>query len=135
MDRVFTNDVWLLQYNNSEARFLSHCISDYAPMITNLGFNVLRGPKPFKFFNHWGKLEEFLPIVKKAWNTELSGTKMFVVVQKLKQVKLALKSLIKENQPNWIKGSSKAKPKLEAFQSNLNNRSLQSGDLANLHWL
>ncbi|MQM15348.1 hypothetical protein Taro_048289 [Colocasia esculenta] len=52
---------------------------------------VAGGPKPFKFFNMWANHSEFMPIVEKAWATQIRGTPLFVLCQKLRAMKNALK--------------------------------------------
>lgn len=68
-----------------------HSVSNHSSMVVNIGANIFGGPKPFKFFTHWGKLEKFLPTVQRAQDTPISGSKMYAVVHKLKEVKKPLK--------------------------------------------
>lgn len=93
LDRVLVNDRWLISLPNSEARFLSHCVSDHTPMLASLGIHFDGGPKPFKFFNHWIDFPEFKSTVSKAWNLKFNGHKMFILSCKFKAVKDALKML------------------------------------------
>ena len=48
LDRVLVNDQWLMHLPNSEANFLSHCVSDHCLMLVFLGLQFAGGPKPFK---------------------------------------------------------------------------------------
>ena len=47
---------------------------------------------PFKFFNFWADHPAFLEIVKDAWGSDIYGTPMYRMAQKLKRVKVALKT-------------------------------------------
>lgn len=54
-------------------------LNDYSP------------PKPSKFFNFWSKQPDFLKTVQGAWPSENGGSPMFVLLEKLKNVKNALR--------------------------------------------
>ncbi|GKE00998.1 hypothetical protein Tco_1388981 [Tanacetum coccineum] len=51
------------------------------------------GKKAFKFANFIADKEEFLPLIKKLWETEYDGCQMFKKVKKLKSLKKDLKKL------------------------------------------
>ena len=93
LDRVLVNDQWLHFLPNSEASFLSHCVSDHTSMLVSLGIHYAGGPKPFKFFNFWRDFPEFKQIVLEAWKLPVRGHKMYVLQRKLQAVKGALKDL------------------------------------------
>lgn len=57
-------------------------------LISDSDHVVVRGP--FRYFNAWAKEENFYNFVKNASIAETSGTAMFRVVQKLKNVKRVL---------------------------------------------
>ncbi|MQL91120.1 hypothetical protein Taro_023718 [Colocasia esculenta] len=49
------------------------------------------GPKPFRFFNMWTQHTDFISVVQAAWSLDVQGTPLFVLYQKLRTVKKALK--------------------------------------------
>ena len=46
---------------------------------------------PFKFFDFWADHPRFLPLISEKWCKEVRGTPMYVLFNKLKNVKGALK--------------------------------------------
>ena len=53
------------------------------------------GPKPFKHLNFWAKCEGYRDVITKGWSIVIPGYPQYQVVQKLKEVKKALKEWIK----------------------------------------
>jgi exonuclease III len=71
-------------------------ISDHCP-IWLLTSNQNWGPKPFKFNNCWIDHPEFFNFVKSSWESmEIQGKKAFVIKEKLKRLKIALKTWNRE---------------------------------------
>ncbi|XP_060210242.1 uncharacterized protein LOC132637116 [Lycium barbarum] len=91
IDRAIVNSNWIQQYPQLEATVLDPYFSDHSPLCVKFD-DLLMKPKPFKFFNHLTQHPEFLNHVRSAWGTQ-TATRMAPVWNKLKQVKLALKSL------------------------------------------
>lgn len=48
-------------------------------------------PKPIRFFYMWTEHKDFLNVAKEVWNNPIHGDPLFIVVQKLKAVKMKLK--------------------------------------------
>lgn len=70
-------------------RFLDHCAS-----IADFGNPFQMKDEPFKIFNFLTKHEQFLNTVRDVWrNTEIRGCKMFILTQKLRVLKAALRKL------------------------------------------
>lgn len=66
-------------------------ISDHCP-IWLLSSNLNWGPKPFKFNNCWADHPDFLSFVKTTWEgITIHGKKAFILKEKLKKLKEALK--------------------------------------------
>ncbi|XP_048498217.1 uncharacterized protein LOC109134680 [Beta vulgaris subsp. vulgaris] len=57
---------------------------------------VTGGKKPFRFFKMWQTHPQYMDIITQAWQQTQSGTKMFLLVKKLKAVKGELKKLNRE---------------------------------------
>ncbi|XP_021850758.1 uncharacterized protein [Spinacia oleracea] len=94
LDRVLINQAWLTQYPNTEVCFKNEGYFDHCPGTVSVYRYLAAGKKPFKFFSMWQEAPQYKDIVMTAWN--MSGTPMYQVVQKLKNVKIALKKLNKE---------------------------------------
>ena len=95
LDRVLANPKWFDSYSAAEVCFLSEGAFDHSPGLLTVYPKNNGGKKPFKYFTMWKSAPKFSEIVKTQWDTPISGSKMFVVVSKLKRVKLALKELNK----------------------------------------
>ena len=50
-------------------------------------------PAPFKFLNVWADREDFLDIVKSAWESPIRGTPIYSFTAKLRLLKHSLKTL------------------------------------------
>lgn len=57
----------------------------------------MRKTKPFRFLNSWVESDDFYGLVEKIWNSQFLGCKMYILVAKLKLLKVKLK--------NWHKAS------------------------------
>ena len=95
LDRVLANPKWFDSYSAAEVCFLSEGAFDHSPGLLTVYPKNNGGKKPFKYFTMWKSAPKFSEIVKTQWDRPISGSKMFVVVSKLKRVKLALKELNK----------------------------------------
>ena len=84
--------MWDLAFPTAVVNFLPEGIFDHSPMIIST-VDMPQGLKPFKFYNHWVFHEHFEDTVKQDWNQNFMGTRMFKVVQKLKQLKPLLKEM------------------------------------------
>ncbi|KAA8521347.1 hypothetical protein F0562_012015 [Nyssa sinensis] len=93
LDRVLANDRWMVDFSNSEVKFLPSSVSDHSPMIVRTRVDVKCKGRSFKFFNFWLECEAFEPAVRKAWNQDVEGYAMFILSRKLKVMKKELKLL------------------------------------------
>ncbi|XP_074277953.1 uncharacterized protein LOC141601558 [Silene latifolia] len=97
LDRVLANSEWLHIYPDGYAEALPSGLSDHSPLVISLFTKLQHRPSPFKYLNCWGQDPLFLPMVQKEWQSGISGCKMYVLVQHLRKLKTALKSLHKES--------------------------------------
>ena len=82
IDRVMGNHSWETTFPTVEAAFLPEGDFDHTPMLFHF-FKQHRRTCSFKFFNHWGKREEFLGVIQDIWNTPIQGLKSHQIIQKL----------------------------------------------------
>ena len=73
-------------------------------------------PKPFKFFNYWVDLANFLDWAQEAWNTNVERFPMFQLYSKLKVVKWVLNKMNVDKFGNISQRVFKARQKLELVQ-------------------
>ena len=93
LDRCLQNEYCLDMFSNALTEVQHPGLSDHCPLVTSL--NVRPVPErrkyfPFKFFNFWADHPAFLEIVKEAWESDVHGTPMYKLTQKLKRVKASL---------------------------------------------
>ena len=91
LDRILVNLLWISSFSNSAAEFFPHGISDHSPGLVDLGMIKPKKNKPFKFYNFWTTMDEFLPLVEEVWKANIKGTAQFQLVHKLKLLKKLLK--------------------------------------------
>ena len=97
IDRVMSNQLWDDTFPTPEAVFLPEGDFDHTPMLVQF-FKQHQRNKPFKFFNHWGKRENFLSLIQGIWNYPAHGPKSFLITQKLKRVKQLCRDKFKKDE-------------------------------------
>ncbi|XP_060965582.1 uncharacterized protein LOC133034505 [Cannabis sativa] len=100
IDRVLANQEWLNKYETAEVVFLNEGLFDHCPAIISLYPVVASGLKPFKYFRMWKAHSKFESCLVDIWSKQLSGSKMFQVVTKLRSLKVALKDINREGFSN-----------------------------------
>ncbi|XP_074301544.1 uncharacterized protein LOC141632943 [Silene latifolia] len=93
IDRAMVNDEWLLQFQDTITMFHPKGLFDHCPCTMVLNFEGGYRKGSFKYFNMWGKDYKFIPVVKRIWEQQVAGFKMFQFVKKLKAFKKPLKDL------------------------------------------
>ncbi|XP_077226384.1 uncharacterized protein LOC143862957 [Tasmannia lanceolata] len=91
LDRVLVSEEWLYQYPSSFASYLHPGLSDHTPITIQLNQSPQIPKPPFKFFSMWLEDLSVFEVVERAWNIEIDGSPLFIVVKKLKEVKGSLK--------------------------------------------
>ncbi|XP_074304161.1 uncharacterized protein LOC141638873 [Silene latifolia] len=112
IDRVMANDEWILNGPDGGITFLPEGLYDHSPCLIEFWTDHTRQKPSFKYFNMWGKHEQFKDIVQKAWQQDIHGCRMFQVVKKLKWLKQPLKKLNKEGYGD-IKNAAKTFKELD----------------------
>lgn len=93
---------------------------DHCPCIMRLFGCNGNVKKPFRFFNTWIDAPGYQEVVQQAWNSDVRGTDMFIVVKKLKKVKEALKVLNLTNFSSVESADDSANADLARVQCELN---------------
>ncbi|XP_042485821.1 uncharacterized protein LOC122066061 [Macadamia integrifolia] len=116
LDRSFCNGKWIDVFRNVKQRVLLSSVSDHAPLIV-VSDDVQRPTNiPFRFHSFWMENDQFISVVEEAWKTSIGGNPIFVLAQKLKQVKENLKVWARANFPNLNDEVDKAKLELKKVQ-------------------
>lgn len=69
LDRALVNQSWLSRYPLSSAHFEAGGISDHARCLIRTAGITNDARKPFRFFNYLAEHKDFLPTVKRVWDT------------------------------------------------------------------
>ncbi|KAK3042146.1 hypothetical protein RJ639_001266 [Escallonia herrerae] len=92
LDRGFGNTQWCVLFPNASIKHLPAVNSDHKPILLNTSGSSHSEPKPFKFLSYWTRDSTCGLIVKHAWNQPTTGTPPFILCQKLRNTRKALKS-------------------------------------------
>ncbi|XP_074278154.1 uncharacterized protein LOC141601751 [Silene latifolia] len=119
LDRVMGNQKWMDMFSTSLAHFHPEGLF-YHCSCTIMDRNAeLCGKKSFKYFNMWGSAPTFKESVAMSLANGYRGTKMFIVVKKLKALKHVLKGLNRECISDIEKNTNIASMALETIQKAL----------------
>ncbi|XP_074271498.1 uncharacterized protein LOC141595431 [Silene latifolia] len=95
LDRVMGNFEWMEEYGDYTAHFHPEGLFDHCPSTIVDRKVGLIGRRNFKYFNMWGQADSFKDCVRKVWQGNMRGTKMFQLIKKLKDLKPVLKQMNK----------------------------------------
>ena len=73
LDRVLFSLAWEQLYPLVSLKVLAKEMSDHAPLIVNLGLDIQKIVRPFKFELCWFLREDLVNVVSKVWNDFYSG--------------------------------------------------------------
>uniref|UniRef100_A0A803PSW2 Endonuclease/exonuclease/phosphatase domain-containing protein n=1 Tax=Cannabis sativa TaxID=3483 RepID=A0A803PSW2_CANSA len=77
IDRAMVNSHWINAFPCSEAVFLPELSFDHSPILVTIYEDRFCGRKPFRYFNMWKQAAEYDELVSKAWEGNITGTKMY----------------------------------------------------------
>ncbi|GKV34367.1 hypothetical protein SLEP1_g42744 [Rubroshorea leprosula] len=91
IDRFFLLEEWLMKWSDVKQWGLRRTVSDHCPvMLKNERIDL--GPKPFIFFDVWLEQPGCKEMISNVWrSTMIKGWKGFILKEKLKRTKQALK--------------------------------------------
>ncbi|XP_074300815.1 uncharacterized protein LOC141632139 [Silene latifolia] len=129
LDRFLINSDWSCSMSDNYAHFLPEGYFDHTPCILKKAGQLLATNRPFKYFQMWGKSPLFLPGMAVWWDVEYTGTRMYVLIKKLKNLKQHLKHFNKDQFHNIEQCTAIALKNLEFIQSKI------ALDPTNVDWL
>ncbi|XP_074305087.1 uncharacterized protein LOC141640024 [Silene latifolia] len=95
MDRFLVNQEWLNEFPLLYAHFLPEGTFDHTPCVVQANLPDEKRSRPFKYFNMWSLDPNFKETIQVGWNCMQTGTKMYELARKLKNLKQGLKQLNK----------------------------------------
>ncbi|XP_026396786.1 uncharacterized protein LOC113291472 [Papaver somniferum] len=128
IDIILVNIEWVSLFNCSKADSLNPRVSDHSPMVCSVFEQRQHGPPPFRFFNYLTDEPDFLDIVRAAWNINIKGNPMFVLVSKLKRVKQALRERRRTRSNNLSDLMCQAKEVMVTSQATVQSRPFDAND-------
>ncbi|KAK9723844.1 hypothetical protein RND81_05G029400 [Saponaria officinalis] len=118
LDRAVVNLVWLACFPSSSVNFSTTGIFHHSPIMVSIFDDVFRRPK-FSFLNCWLEDPDYSRLVVEAWRVPVSGTAMYRLFAKLKNVRASLRGLHKKSYSNIDGRLRQAKGDLEDCQRQL----------------
>ncbi|XP_056688426.1 uncharacterized protein [Spinacia oleracea] len=96
IDRCLGNGEWMNVKGDVCSEYLNSSLCDHCPILVKCIPESHGGGRPFRFLNYLVEHDDFLPFVEHCWKEPLSGSGMLLVWEKLKLVKLKLKTVHKQ---------------------------------------
>ncbi|KAJ8485323.1 hypothetical protein OPV22_017808 [Ensete ventricosum] len=126
LDRCLINQEWLAVFPDSLLEYGAKLFSDHSIMHIHADKALPRVKKPFRFFNMWSSHPKFLEVIKSAWDINVFGSPPYILCQKLKACKAALKKWNSTTFGNINDRVQLCKKELMAVQSELNLQPLDA---------
>ncbi|KAL7586020.1 hypothetical protein Lser_V15G46368 [Lactuca serriola] len=130
LDRVMGNSSLMDLFPSIFASFLPYGLSDHSPIVIKIPLKAKFKVLPFKFPNVLTLNADLKVLVENHWNTDIQGTKMYALIQKLKNLKKPIRKLLKK-QGHFSDNVSHFRKELEMVQADLDEDPFNS-DLRNL---
>ncbi|KAK2443571.1 hypothetical protein QL285_014660 [Trifolium repens] len=116
LDRVICNHEWFDNCNSVNVSTLTKNKSDHFPILFEFKNLDLQHPSSFKFLKMWTAHPDCVNVVQECWNINIVGCPMYVLNEKLKLLKLKLKSWNKTVFGNIHEIVKEAKSKVDSIQ-------------------
>ncbi|XP_043687690.1 uncharacterized protein LOC122638905 [Telopea speciosissima] len=116
LDKAFCNAKWMEYFNSCSQLVLHRVASDHSPVFLALVGSKKPKNAPFCFHKFWMEDQGFLEVVKNSWSQLVRGSPFFILNQKLKRLKLILRSWAREVFHNFDVALKDAKAALEDVQ-------------------
>jgi len=121
LDRAICNQDWLNACNMVSCATLTKLRSDHFPLLLEFKNDDMQFVSQFKFLKIWVSHPDCINIVKDSWGQHFVGCPMFVLNQKLKHLKMALKVWNKNTFGDIHLQVKVATEKLDAIQDEIDN--------------
>ncbi|GKV51190.1 hypothetical protein SLEP1_g57860 [Rubroshorea leprosula] len=97
IDRFLLSEGWLSKWSDTRQWGLRRTISDHCPILLKFQ-QVDWGPKPFRFFDAWLKMEGCRELIREVWSkAEIEGWAGYRLKEKMKLTKEALRKWSKDS--------------------------------------
>ncbi|KAJ6889562.1 hypothetical protein NC652_030338 [Populus alba x Populus x berolinensis] len=119
LDWIFGNQCLLTTWPGAHSTFQPRHISDHSAMIFNLLPVSCKRQVPFKFLNLWADKDGFMDTVTSSWQTQVTGSPIYIFTTKLRLLKTALKQFHRQHTSHITSRVIQSRDAWNAAQSNL----------------
>jgi len=119
LDRAIVNARRLSSFPLSCALFLNKGVSDHSPCLVKITNDPWEGPRPFLFCDMWKTDPSYMQLVSSAWRDTIQGHPMYILVNRLKKTKNALRDLHRRKYSNLQSRVDDAEKRLQELQQSL----------------
>ncbi|KAK1321772.1 hypothetical protein QJS10_CPA03g01344 [Acorus calamus] len=91
LDRIMANPTFFAAFPYAVVHYLPSGPSDHAALRLQHCPPIPTGPQPFRYFEMWETHPQFAQVVEEAWQQTVNGSPLFQLVNRLSNVKAALK--------------------------------------------
>ncbi|XP_071902137.1 uncharacterized protein [Coffea arabica] len=128
LDRGFCSYSWSKVYEKVQCTHIDSYASDHSILLFDTKMNLGKRKKRFYFDKRWLKREDIGEVIKSAWEQEIDGSRMFQVVKKLKNCRVALLQWRNNFQANVRVKTEQIKNQLSDLKSSLGSTSKDCKD-------
>ncbi|KAH7846943.1 hypothetical protein Vadar_019991 [Vaccinium darrowii] len=116
LDRVLVSPGWRMKYDKAQVKHLFAVGSDHAALLLDTDPPNYMGHRHFRFDSRWTTDSESYEVVKRGWNMQSKGSKMFQLFQKIKNCRYELRSWSKGKKFNARKKINETQAQLQAIR-------------------
>ena len=119
IDRCLGNGIWMQDYGHIVTLYDNAGVSDHCPLVLDCQPEQGSGKRPFSFFNFLADHSQFDAAVTSSWQQPIAAGGLKGVWEKLKRLKMVLKTLHKEEFANVEQRMTLAREELSSIQNAL----------------
>ncbi|GAU21022.1 hypothetical protein TSUD_132340 [Trifolium subterraneum] len=135
IDRFLLTEEWFLSLSNCLQAALPRTLSDHCPISLYIDSHNW-GPRPIRLFKCWSEVPGYYDFVREKWKSfNVSGWSGFVLKEKLKQIKLALRDWHLNHTANIATKIQGTKLRMEELDLLAENRELDAMEEAEIRSL
>jgi hypothetical protein len=123
LDRVICNQEWFDCFNSVNVSTLTKNNSDHFPILFDFKSLDYHQPSTFKFLKMWTSHPDCVNVVQQSWKVNVVGCPMFVLSEKLKILKVKLKSWNKVVFGNIHENVKQARNNVDIIQALIDSNS------------
>lgn len=120
------NEAWMDLFVNAEAAFLNEGIFDHSPAVIVCKPKKDEGKKVFRYFRMWKSHPQYGDIIKRVWQENIHGTKMYQLLNHQKKLKVEFSKLNRSEFANIQERAGEASQQLEDIQNKLRSSPLHN---------